>query len=150
MRRLAFTIALLPVFTALAACNTSKAPPESAAMSEQVAGEWVLASLRGQAVPPPPGKTDRVPSLAVTRDGAVSGFAGVNRFAGTTDAAGLNEGRITLDRLAATKMAGPEGANRFEAGYLAALGESKVFRVAGSKLELLDAGERVVATFIRR
>jgi heat shock protein HslJ len=119
-------------------------------MSEQIAGDWILASLNGQAVPPPPAKTDRVPSLSITRDGAVSGFAGVNRFAGTTEPAALNRGEVTLDRLAATKMAGPEPANRFEMNYLAALAQAKSFRVAGQRLEFLNAAGSPVAAFTRK
>lgn len=150
MRRFILPLTALALLATLPACNTPKAPPASATMSEQVAGDWTLASLNGQAVPPPPSKTDRVPSLSITRDGAVSGFAGVNRFGGTTDPRALNDGKIMLDRLAATKMAGPEAANRFETSYLAALAEARTFRVASARLELLDAAGRSVAVFTRR
>lgn len=150
MHRVFFFLVLALAVSILPACHTPKAPPPSATMSEQIAGDWFLASLNGQPVPPPPAKTNRVPSLSITRDGAVSGFAGVNRFAGTTDPRAFNDGKITLDRLAATKMAGPEAANRFESGFLWALASSKSFRVRGQRLELLDDAGTLVAGFTRR
>ncbi len=83
---------------------------------------------------------EKAPSLRFDADGKVSGFGGVNRLFGSTDAAALAAGRLDLGRLASTKMAGPPAAMRLESSFLQSLSRATSFAFDDAgRLTLSDA-----------
>ena len=70
-------------------------------------------------------------------DGRISGNSGVNSYTGTFRV-GPGDA-VSIGPVAGTRMAGPEPAMRAEGAFLTLLGEARSFRIAASKLTLLDA-----------
>jgi heat shock protein HslJ len=79
----------------------------------------------------------------------VSGFSGVNRFAGTTEIAALREGKLALTPLAVTRMAGPPAAMDLENRFLTALQQARSFRIDGDALRLAAVDGKDLLTFQR-
>lgn len=101
-------------------------------------GSWELKQLRGESV-----KVDgKIPTLMVSEEGGVTGFAGVNRMAGrlSQEPAG---GKL-FGPLATTRMAGPADAMELEQQYLSALAEATSFSFVRKQLELRADGEVVL------
>lgn len=73
----------------------------------------------------------------------VTGFGGCNRMTGTYQTTGT---ALTIGPLATTRMACPATMTT-EAAFLAALGETRTWHIAGPQLDLFDAAGRVVARF---
>jgi hypothetical protein len=76
----------------------------------------------------------------------VSGSSGCNRLMGGYRVEGE---ALTFDQLAGTRMACAEGMET-EKAFLDALARVARWRISGDKLELLDAGGRLLATFEAR
>jgi len=106
-------------------------------------GTWRLVELPGIDV----AQLSRAPELVIGADGTLSGFAGVNRFSGRTDAEALAEGRIAAGPMTATRMAGPPEAMSVEARFLALFDAVLEWRRIGQALELVRNGE-VRARFV--
>jgi heat shock protein HslJ len=123
------------------ACSSSDPAPEPPP-APRVFGRWDVVELHGQ----PRAFQAEVPYLQISPDGKLAGFAGVNRFTGQTDPAGLREGRFEPGPMAVTKMAGSAEAMAFERRFLGALEGSTRCEVRDGKLEL-TAGEACLARF---
>ncbi len=127
---------LLPV---LAACGGSSSTSDDAASPAAAAGpvgggpfvgiEWKLTSAAVD--------SSDLPSFGLTiafTDTDVSGFGGVNQFAGTFTSS--PEGAMDFSPLASTMMAGPEDAMAAETAYLKALDTVTGYSVVDSTLVL--------------
>lgn len=77
------------------------------------------------------------PTLIITADGNVSGFAGVNRVAGVK----ASEGPQLFGPLATTRMGGSGPAMELETRLLSVLQQADGYRVAGDTLVLQVEGE---------
>jgi heat shock protein HslJ len=137
------------VFAAAAACggaargnaagsagSSGRAPADSGATQEpMLAGTtWRLTELNGK--PAPLGNDGKAATLELTLDGKrVAGFAGCNRMAGTYE---LNGDSLRLGPLAMTKMACMKGME-LEQSFAAALEQTRAYRIATERLELLGA-----------
>ena len=102
--------------------------------------EWTCASVNAEAV-----QEGAAPTLTIAADGGVSGNSGVNRFGGTAEESGKS---IRFSQMSSTRMAGPPDRMKLEASFLAALGNTRSFRVDGTLLTLMDQDGSVVATFL--
>ena len=138
-------VALLLAFGVAPACAT-KGHHETHAAVAALEGEWILVGFApGDALP----SGAAAPTLAVTSDGKLSGFAGVNSYSGQLDLSELRVGRFQTGPLAATLMAGSPEAMEVERQFLQALGEADGYRASASDLALTHAG-RDVARFRRK
>ena len=130
---------------AMTACTTPASSASGGAPSVPLEGtQWRLASLGGQAVPAPAG----VREVSLLLDGAqhrASGFAGCNQF---VSGYALSGATLRFERPAATMMACPALAQ--EQSYLDALNATAGWRVAGVRLQLLDAQGKARAEFTAR
>ena len=103
---------------------------------------WVLTTLGG--APITVAERQQAPDLTLDAgEKQVAGNGGCNRFTGSYR---LDGASLSFGALAATMrmcVAGME----LEQGYLAALGSAAGWRIAGGRLELLDAGGAVLAHF---
>jgi heat shock protein HslJ len=75
-------------------------------------------------------------TMSFVENGRVGGDAGVNRYDATYATSGTNA--IEIGAVATTRMAGPAEAMEQEGQFLAALSASKIYRINGPILELLD------------
>jgi copper homeostasis protein (lipoprotein) len=101
---------------------------------------WKLVRLRGEPVGAV--ENQREPHIVLHADGQrVAGSGGCNRLLGGYR---IDGNRIEFSKLAVTLMACPAGMEQ-EQAFLRALGEAARWRVTGSHLELLDAGDAVIA-----
>ncbi|HVS18153.1 MAG TPA: META domain-containing protein [Planctomycetota bacterium] len=137
---------ILPILCLLAAvwttaCNSSEPAPQPQPQP-RVFGRWDMVELHGQ----PRAFQGEVPYLQISPDGKLAGFAGVNRFTGQADPAGLREGRFEPGPMAVTKMAGSAEAMAFERRFLGALEGSTRCEVREGQLELI-AGDTCLARF---
>lgn len=112
--------------------NSDKETPVKQASME---GNWNLKQLGENEVP----TTGEPPRLAITADGKVSGYTGVNRLMGA-----LANGDRLFGPLATTRRAGSPAAMKLEHELTRALGEVDGFEVGGGKLRLLVGGEVVL------
>jgi heat shock protein HslJ len=101
--------------------------------------EWQCLTIAGTAV-----KDPQPPTLAFGADGRASGFAGVNRYGGSWEAAAGTA--LKLGPMAATRMAGPPERMDLEQRFLAALEGVDAATVQGPTLAL-RRGATVTATF---
>jgi heat shock protein HslJ len=131
--RTLLALLILSYVTSLGACRATGEPAETPT------GTWTLVELDGAA----PAGGERAPELVIAPDGALSGFAGVNRFSGRLEPEALAGGHIVTGPLAATRMAGPEPAMLLEARILALLGEPLEWRRSEDELTLLLRGATV-------
>lgn len=129
---------------AMTACTTPAAPSAGGAPLPLEGTHWRLASLGGQAVPMPAGVREVYLMLDGTQRRA-SGFAGCNQFAAGYAQTGAS---LRFERAAATTMACPALAQ--EQAYLNAINATASWRVAGERLQLLDAQGKAQAEFIGR
>lgn len=127
---------------------TSKPDTNSEAVLASLVGAWRLVVLNGQSIASRAASLSRPPSIALTADAGISGFAGVNRFTGTLEKSGLANGTFKTSPLAMTRMAGPPEAMQLEGEFATALSKATAFRLDGDTLELL-AGASPVATLER-
>lgn len=103
---------------------------------------WKLVRLGDKPVAAAEGR--REASLVFdTEEPRVAGSGGCNRINGGFE---LDGEKLSFGRMAATRMACPEGMDQ-EQRFLAALGSVKSHRIDGSHLELLDAAGKQVARF---
>jgi heat shock protein HslJ len=131
--RTGLSIVLLALAVLLAGCG-------SGGSSALRGTEWVLVLLAGQA--PLAGTTT---SVEFAGD-QVSGSAGCNTYFGTWQA---SSSELTISDLANTEMwcADPEGVMDQEQAFLATLRSVAGYRLAGERLEMLDAADGVILTF---
>ena len=111
----------------------SSASEGSAASPE---GTWTLVELEGIDV----GTLARAPELTIGADGALSGFAGVNRFSGRAVPEDLREGKLHAGPLASTLMAGEPRAMEAEQRFLGLLGTRLDWRRSNAELTFLEGG----------
>lgn len=155
---------LLPVSaTLLAACMISCSatpraderrtpqPPAETVERPSIFGVWRVVAIEtvggGRLEAPTSGRRVELEFAApVDGQARVSGFAGVNRFSGPYSLS-LGErdvGVLVIGGLAATRMAGPEEAMRFEDALLEALGRARTIAFDG-RVAAIDTGdERIV------
>lgn len=137
-----FLGALIPsVLLAMTACSTSATPEGSPPLEGT---NWRLASLAGQPVPMPAG----VREVYLMLDGKqhlASGFAGCNQFSAGYTQSGAS---LRFERARATLMACPAMVQ--ERAYLDALAATAGWRMAGERLQLLDAQGKPQAEFVAR
>ncbi len=110
-------------------------------------GEWeVTGLLRDDASVSPLAGT--VLTARFAEDGSLSGSSGCNTY---TTSFTVEKGSIEIEPPAGTKKAcaEPDGVMEQEAAYLAALPTAVSFRLAGSVLELIDAGGKRLVTYTR-
>lgn len=150
----------LPLLLAasMAACATSTplpaTPPASGAAASPtapaaaLAGLWALAEAPG--LPAVPEGIRLVLRNAPPREGGqatldVSGFAGVNHYRGQATL-NADQQQLVTGPLAATRMAGPDAAMRFEAAYLQQLEKVGRYEWRGSDTLVLRTlgGESLV------
>lgn len=119
---------------------TPAAPTPAAPKVLPLAGtEWQCLTIAGMPV-----KDPQPPTLAFGADGRASGFAGVNRYGGSWEAAAGTA--LKLGPMAATRMAGPPERMDLEQRFLAALEGVESATVQGPTLTL-HRGATVTATF---
>ncbi|MBX3390280.1 MAG: META domain-containing protein [Phycisphaeraceae bacterium] len=140
------------LLAAVAACESdavSKNVAESKAI-ESVIGTWTLDSIgdKGFMQLVPQDAPVKKPTLDISADGSVSGFAGVNRLMSKIDLDALSKGDFKLSPTGTTMMAGPEYAMKLEREYLDALWRVRNFKIDGSKLTLTDGATQIMQ-FVR-
>lgn len=146
---LASAVLLLPVLAACESDAVSKTAAESKAI-ESVIGTWTLDSIgdRGFMQLVPQDAPVKKPTLDISADGSVSGFAGVNRMMSKLNLDSLSNGEFKLSPAGTTMMAGPEYAMKLEREYLDALAKVRNFKIEGSKLTLTDGATQIMQ-FVR-
>jgi heat shock protein HslJ len=112
-------------------CSTVAAATDKPAViasepEAKLTGEWKLVKLGDKPLP-----AEDAPTLRVTADDKVSGFAGVNRFFG-----GLATEKTLFGPLGMTRKAGPPEAMAIENAYTKALGEATRFTIKDDQLTL--------------
>lgn len=118
---------------ALASCASKPDNAVSPQPATPPAGEWVVRAIDGVRI-----DADRRPTITFAQDGAVSGFAGVNRFSGQLKPPGEGFG---FGPLASTKMAGPAEAMNLETSFFRAVERVRGFTYSSNDLVLTgDAG----------
>lgn len=80
-------------------------------------------------------------------EGQARGTGGVNRFRTTYEV--TVEGALSFGPIAATRMAGPEGAMRREVGFFTALRLATTVVVAYDRLVLRDGEDRILVVLAR-
>lgn len=131
----ALRVAVLLAGLALSAC----AAPGPDDPSRLMGRAWRLAQIEGQPVAAPDRST-----LAIAPDGAVSGDAGCNRYAGRVDATGS---RLAFSPLAATKRACAAAVTVQEQRMLDAFERTAAWRLDDAGLTLLDRAGRPLLLF---
>jgi putative lipoprotein len=104
--------------------------------------DWKLTLLGGEPVGPGAGGKELQITL-VSVEKVVQGFAGCNRIAGGYQLAGTN---LSFPALIMTKMGCMDHMDQ-ERAFAKALNETASWKIAGGRLELLDARGNVVAQF---
>jgi heat shock protein HslJ len=129
------TIALMALAVLLVGCSPS--PTDSPSLEGT---QWVLVTLEGE-----PLLTGTAPSAEFSAD-QIRGSAGCNQYFGTYAVSGSD---ITISDVGRTEMycMDPEGVMDQEQAFLAALASAASYRLAGARLELLDATGSVILAF---
>jgi heat shock protein HslJ len=129
------TIALMAWAVLLVGCNPG--PADSPSLEGT---QWVLVALEGK-LP----LAGTAPSAEFSAD-QIGGSAGCNHYFGTYAVSG---GSITISDVGSTEMycMEPEGVMDQEQAFLAALASAARYRLAGARLEFLDATGRVILAF---
>jgi heat shock protein HslJ len=104
------------------------------------AGEWLLESLNGEALP----AGIKTPTLSVKEDGSLAGFGGVNRFFGKV----ATDDKKLFGPIGSTMMAGPPEAMKVESQLFQAFEKATRATSADGKLKLLDSADQVLAEFV--
>lgn len=96
------------------------------------ASEWVLERIQGKVL-------DKAysPTLSLSKDGKVSGFAGCNRFGGSFSE---QDGQLTFSKLFSTRRACAQEKMELEQRYLSVLGQVTDFQVNENELVLTTEG----------
>ncbi len=146
----AFVLALPLSFSVatLGGCESVQGVADSASMVQKLVGDWNLSSLKGVDVASLLPKGAKLPSLAFSPDGSVSGTSGINRLASSIDLDALAKGQFKLAPAASTKMAGSPEAMNFESNFLSSLGEATGFSVKDDSLSLSNAAGELMR-FVR-
>jgi len=131
--------ALAAAVAAVAVVFSLDGPAGSAGASSDAAAlegpEWALVSLGGRKV-----EGEREVSARFD-NGQLTGFASINRYFGSYT---VEDGRLSVGPIAATKMGGPEPLMRQEDAFLRALETASAFTRSGETLTITtDAGELV-------
>jgi putative lipoprotein len=95
-------------------------------------GDWKLIKLGDEEV-----KVAEPPTLSVTEEGKVSGFAGVNRFFGGLAKDDAAKEKTLFGPLGMTRKAGPPELSKLEFAYTSALAEVNKFTIDKDALTLL-------------
>ncbi|MGH7242846.1 MAG: META domain-containing protein [Phycisphaerales bacterium] len=136
----------------LSACQsgTASAGASEAKAIQSVIGSWTLDSIGGKqfAQLVPQDAMAKKPTLDISADGRVSGFAGVNRMMSSLNLDALSKGDFKLAPAGSTMMAGPDYAMKLERQYLDGLGKVRNFKVDGSTLTLTDGASEIMR-FVR-
>jgi copper homeostasis protein (lipoprotein) len=141
-RRIA-TFALKGLIVLLPAC--ASAPALDAPVTPLLNTYWQLSSLGSTAVPA--GAAQREPHLSLKeQDHRVAGSLGCNAMNGSYT---LDGGHLTFGPMISTRMACLKGMD-IEHGFADALRNSASWKIAGSRLELYDAGGQLLAGFEAR
>jgi putative lipoprotein len=98
----------------------------------QLTGDWKLVKLGDEEV-----KAAEPPTLSVSEDGKVSGFAGVNRFFGGLAENNPAKEKTLFGPLGMTRKAGPPEQSKLEFAYTTALAEVNKFTIEKDSLTLL-------------
>jgi len=111
------------------------------------AGLWTLKSVEGVDAAAVVGSQGRLPDMQIAGDGAVSGFAGVNRMSGRFDATAAARAEPLFGPLVTTKMAGPDHLMALESRLTAALADARTASIEAGELVLLAGDGRELARF---
>jgi len=120
----------------LAGCSAAPQPTAPATGTELLETYWRPVEIGGTPLTMHPGT--REPHIILRREGArVTGFAGCNTLAGgfQQDGATLRFGNLAMTRMACVG----DAANKLEAAFTKALGDTNSYRISGDTLELRDA-----------
>jgi putative lipoprotein len=116
--------------------------PETPATPDILNTVWRAEAIRGEAIPP-----NADTSLSIADDLRAGGRGGCNSYFAQVRLEGEN---LVFSAIAATRMACTEGTiATLEAGYFAALGATRFWRVRDDRLQLLDASGQEVVQFSR-
>ncbi len=124
----------------LAGCSSAEQSPAAPQGNGLTGREWKLVELDGQAVTTP---AEFIPPFLMfaTDTPGVTGNTGCNSFFGGVDVSGAT---MLFGVLGATRRACPEPVASLEQKFLAALGETRTWRIEDAQLLLLR-GDRVLA-----
>jgi heat shock protein HslJ len=132
-------LVIVPAFVGLAVLLTQQSCVSETNDVNLTGTSWKLVELEGASSTP--GAGGKEPFLSFTEDGKVSGFAGCNRFTGTTQS---DDDGLSFSPLAATRMACAEGMEQ-ENRFLAMLAEVERYSIRGNDLALYGGGEPTIA-----
>lgn len=109
-------------------------------------GDWKLVKLGEDEV-----KAEEPPTLDITEEGKISGFAGINRFfGGLADDSPAKE-KMLFGPLAMTRKGGPPELSKLEFAYTSALAEVNKFTIEKDTLTLLvDDKPKLVFTRVEK
>ena len=112
----------------------------STGSTDELAGtKWQLSTMDGSALP------EQVIITIEFKDGQAGGSSGCNSYGGAYEA---EDGKITLDNIAATLMAcADEQVMQAEQQYLQALGKVQKYQLQDGLLELMDENGNILLTF---
>jgi heat shock protein HslJ len=119
-----------PLFQSFATLVAAIALAPLATLAEdqpKLTGDWKLVKLNDEEV-----KAAEKPTLSVSEEGKVSGFAGINRFFG-----GLAKEKTLFGPLGMTRKGGPPELSKLEFAYTSALAEVNKFTIEKDTLTLL-------------
>lgn len=116
--------------------------PVAVTSLEPMLGDWEVTALDG--MPLGDDVKDQPPTLTVSAEGRVSGFAGVNRYFTGIDRDALGRGALKLSPAGRTMMAGPDERMRLEDTFMDRLGKADAATIHGSILTLTGDGEVLV------
>ncbi|MBL8876453.1 MAG: META domain-containing protein [Phycisphaerae bacterium] len=152
MKILAIVACAAAVLGGIAGCASESASgyASEAKAIQSLIGNWTLDSIgdKSLAMLVPQDVAVKKPTLDISADGKVSGFAGVNRLMSSLNMDALSKGEFAMSPAATTMMAGPEYAMKLEQQYLGALAKVRNFKVDGSKLTLTDGANQIMQ-FVR-
>lgn len=151
MKILASALIALVSMAIVAGCgSTSEVATTGPQAMRSLLGNWTLDSIgdKSFAMLVPQDVAVKKPTLDISADGKVSGFAGVNRLMSSLNMDALAKGGFAMSPAATTMMAGPEYAMKLERQYLDALAKVRSFKVEGSKLTLTDGANQIMQ-FVR-
>lgn len=129
-------------------CQSSNPSASSAPSIQSLVGTWELTEIMGEGVRASLPDGTRLPSLDITADGRISGFAGINRINTSIDLDALRSGDLQVAPTAMTMMAGPPQLMELERRFVDALTNADQVRIDGDTLHFNDAGTPML-TFTR-
>lgn len=120
--------------------GSSGVPPDDAAGKGQLHGDWQLERLHGEPVEVA-SRAGRAVTLALSPDGAASGYGGCNRYSTTYE---RRDEELEFGRVTATKMACPDTMD-LERAYFSVLDDTRAYRLEEGGLVLLDGAGTALA-----